>query len=188
MSGSELVIAVHDLDAGGKHVVFALRPAFLRGLLEGHDATPTGAEGLLDVRVSKTGSDVVVHGRLRAELEAPCARCLEPARVLVDKNIAALAVKGPVAAPKTKGNGAEGAEIEYELAADEADIVTFDGETLVLDDLVRDELILETPMIPLCSESCPGIRPTLPEEGAEASRSSALDPRLAPLLRFKKKE
>ena len=41
----------------------------------------------------------------------------------------------------------------------DADVIPYDWETVVLDDLVRDELLLGIPMIPLCSEACPGIRP-----------------------------
>ena len=32
---------------------------------------------------------------------------------------------------------------EYEFSAEEADTLPFDGETVVLDDLVRDEILLE---------------------------------------------
>jgi CheY-like chemotaxis protein len=45
----------------------------------------------------------------------------------------------------------------YEFSPEEADTLPFDGETVVLDDLVKDELLLEIPMIPLCSETCPGM-------------------------------
>ena len=47
---------------------------------------------------------------------------------------------------------------------------------MVLDDLVRDELLLGIPMIPLCSEGCPGIRP--PASGRDAD--AGIDPRLRP--------
>ena len=62
-------------------------------------------------------------------------------------------------------------------------MIAYDGETVVLDDLVRDELLLGIPMIPLCSEGCPGIRPEQSEREAVAS----IDPRLRPLLGLKSK-
>ena len=55
----------------------------------------------------------------------------------------------------------------------------------MLDDLVRDELLLGIPMIPLCSEACPGMSPA-PESNAQATpQEKPMDPRLAPLLAFR---
>jgi uncharacterized protein len=69
-----------------------------------------------------------------------------------------------------------------ELDPESADTIAFDGDSLVLDDLVRDELLLGIPMIPLCSEACPGIRPQAPER----TPRSAVDPRMRPLTSLKK--
>jgi uncharacterized protein len=87
--------------------------------------------------------------------------------------------------PRSKLKSEAGSN-EYELSEEEADILPYDGETVVLDDLVRDELVLETPMIPLCSEACPGIRPP-PGVAFPADAKPAVDPRLAPLEKLKAK-
>ena len=172
----EFPIPVHDLDAAGKPFSFVVRAAWIRGALEGQDVTAAGTDGELDVRVSKSGTDVVVHGRLRAQLEVPCARCLEPAKVAIDQALSVLLVP----APATKSPDAE----EYEFTADEADVMTYEGDTVVLDDVVRDELLLELPMIPLCSQDCPGISPP-PTPDAEEPSERPIDPRLAPLLKLR---
>lgn len=172
MSTHEFSIPVSELDAGGKHYRFPVRAGWVRGALEGHEATSTGADGALDVRASKSGHDVVVHGTLDAELTVPCARCLEPAELSIHAEISVLFV--PASALKGEKDG------EDELTDEEADTLPFDGETVNLDDLVRDELILEIPMIPLCSEACPGMSPA-PDQG---TGDKPIDPRLAPLLDF----
>lgn len=174
MSAHEYSIPVSELDAGGKEFRFPVRAGWVRGALEGHEATTTGTDGLLDVRASKSGHDVVVHGTLDAELTVPCARCLEPAKLKVHSDISVLYV--PASRLSGKEDGREG-----ELTDEEADTLPFDGDTVVLDDLVRDELVLEIPMIPLCSEACPGMSPA-PE--AERAGEKPIDPRLAPLLDF----
>ena len=74
-------------------------------------------------------------------------------------------------------------EREHEMASSEADVLPYDGENVVLDDLVRDDLLLEIPMIPLCSEDCPGIASASVKE-----ETRPVDPRLAPLLRMKKEK
>lgn len=190
----ELSIPVHDLDAAGKEVRFRLRAPWVRTLLaEGTDdvaakhgsppievATPN--DGELEVRVSKSGTDVVVHGTLKADLTLPCARCLEPAAVRIEQPVTVLMV--PRSAMKAGGHGDE----ERELTEEEADVLPYDGDVVVLDDLVRDELLLAIPMIPLCSEDCAGIRPIPGAQPAEAAleTETAIDPRLRPLLRLKK--
>jgi uncharacterized protein len=177
MPAHEFSVPARDLDAAGKRFRFAVRASWLRGILEETDVRPAGPDGELDLRLSKSGTDVVVRGTICAELNVECARCLQPARVIVREPLSALAV--PTSQPATGGAAVK--EDPDELASDEAGVMPYDGETVVLDDLVRDELLLGIPMIPLCSESCPGIRPQTPE-----SASPGIDPRLRPLLHLKK--
>jgi uncharacterized protein len=145
----------------------------------------------------------VVRGRVHATLTTPCARCLDPTAVDVDTELSLLlqvetpapkngAAAGKAAAAKApagkhaapdhaleKPAKGKAKDEEYEFSSSEADVDTYDGETVVLDGFVREAVLLEVPNFPLCSEGCPGIRPaaaSAPE--AEAAR---IDPRLAPL-------
>jgi len=146
VENGEFVVSVKELEEGGREYVFPVRPAWLRASLEESDEVkPKNENGELVVRLSKSGRDVVVRGRVKMALEIPCARCLEPAAINVDTNVTALMV------PK-------GSEHE------DVDIVIYDGKNIVLDDIVRDEILLEIPMIPLCSEDCPGMRGALEKE------------------------
>jgi uncharacterized protein len=181
MASHEFSVPAGDLDAAGKHFRFAVRASWIRGILEGTDLRAPDADGEFDVRLSKCGTDVVVRGALTAELNVPCARCLQPARAVVSERISALVV--PAASLSSGTASRHGDGVEEELIADQADVIAYDGETVVLDDLVRDELLLGIPMIPLCSVSCPGIRPETMPESASAP---GVDPRFRPLLRFKK--
>lgn len=180
MPSHEFSLSARDLDAGGKSLRLPVRAAWVRGALEGQEATTAGAEGMLSLRASKSGNDVVVHGELKAELTVPCARCMTPSPVTVDKTVSALFV------PTSALKGSKGMDDEYEFGEGEADVLPFDGETVVLDDLIRDELILEVPMIPLCSEDCAGMSPGPAGVGSPTETGrAAVDPRLAPLLRLK---
>jgi uncharacterized protein len=178
MSEREFAIPVRDLDAAGKPFRFPVRAAWLRGAFEGTDLRPYGADGELDLRLSKSGTDVVVRGHLKVDVTVPCARCLEPAKIAVNEDISVLVV------PATADRESSGFKDDDDLTPDQADLIPYDGETVVLDDLVRDELMLAIPMVPLCSEACPGISPGLVPE--EAGAKPAVDPRLRPLLRLKK--
>ena len=180
MPDPEFEIPVRDLDAAGKPFHFPVRAAWLRGALEGTAVGASEQDGRLDLRLSRSGTDVVVRGTLEAYVSAPCARCLEPAPVVVKETISALAV------PATTSRESPGGKDDDDLSPEQADLIAYDGETLVLDDLVRDELLLGIPMILLCSEACPGIQPQLASEQPEVAAVDRIDPRLQPLLRLKK--
>ncbi len=191
----EFSFPVSDLDAGGKSFQRPVRVGWLRGVLEGSDVGASDHDGALDIRLSKSGTDVVVRGTLAADVVVPCSRCLEPALVSVREELSVLAVPGGEEAPPRGGKSAgrgdpkgEDDEEEGELGDGDGDVIGFDGETLVLDDLVRDELLLGIPMIPLCSEACPGIRPAPASAGSEGNDDAdGIDPRLRPLLKLRDK-
>lgn len=211
------VFPVHDLQNG--RVVDAPLPAdYIRTLMQDCEATPFSEEpGHLDVRLSMSGHDVVVHGRVQIAMAMPCARCLKPARFDVDTDISLLltpgkpapkpsAVSGKDAAgDKRAGKTAKGAdkpakaagksrrphgddEDGYEFADDEAEIDTYNGDVVELDPFVREWILLETPIFPLCSEECPGIRPDPAAQLAPVESDPVLDPRLRPLLEIQKKK
>jgi uncharacterized protein len=167
-------IGASELDAGGQAFKRPIPNAWLLAAFEESDATPIG-DGLVDMRLSKSGTDVIVHGRVTADVELPCSRCLEPVRVSLHPEISVLMV------PAAKMRRRE-SKVEADITEGEADVLPYDGENVVLDDVVRDDLLLDLPMIPLCSDSCPGIASA--QEVRENERP--IDPRLAPLLALKK--
>ena len=177
----ELSIPARDLDAAGKAYAFALRTSWLRGALEGTEVRAGEPDGKLELRASRSGTDVVVHGALEARVLVPCARCLEPVHVTVAEPLSVLAVPGEVPAKHDAADSDDDAPPEQE------DILLFDGETVILDDLVRDTILLGIPMVPLCSEACPGISPEKPLETAQPAAAKQTDPRLQPLLHLSKK-
>ena len=178
----DFTIKTSELDAGGKDYSFTVRAPWIRGMLEGHEATATARDGKLAVRASKSGADVVVHGTLDANLNVPCARCLAPFDIDVHADLSVLYVPGA----KVKAAEADG-EVEYTLEDGEADTLPYDGDTVLLDDLVRDELLLGIPMIPLCSDDCPGMSPGPGSDAKAPSVTKDIDPRLAPLMAFRDK-
>jgi len=185
----EFEVPGSDLDIGGKSKDFVVRAAWVRGILEGTDATTDGKEGSLQMRLSKSGTDVVASGDLKVGLTMECARCTEPVALTIANHVSALfvpAVKvsgkpGKAAKDGKSPNGSE--EDGYEFTSDEADTLPYDGDTVVLDDLVRDEILLEIPMIPLCKEDCPGIAHS-PQGPTDSPGERPVDPRFAALKDF----
>lgn len=196
---AEFVLHVSDIDELGKDFSFVLSQAWLDASLQ--DATlranPTEGPGALRVHVQhNAGGEYLVTGTLRAELLTECGRCLGDARVPVDVEVAALFTRAVGHTGHTGHAGRSPARHKAEVieVTDEDDDLqreTFSGNDILLDDLVREHLVLEVPMQPLCSEQCQGIavpqhlRPP-PNTFQDTSGSAgAVDPRLAPLQRLR---
>ena len=150
------VIPVRDLDAAGEAFDFVVKLAWLEEALARCELRAE-REGRLEVRASLTGRDVFVRGKVEVELEGTCVRCLEPARLNVAGRIERLYAGPPVSSVRPKPKAAKsGQEMEDEEDVPD-DVDTYDGENVVLDEAVREHILLEVPMNPLCREDCPGL-------------------------------
>ncbi len=101
------------------------------------------------VRLEKHGRDILARGHLQGHLQLACGRCLENFAALVDTDFDLLLVPGPGPA----GNEAE------ELSTSDLDLDYYTGETLDLEAILREQIILMVPLKPLCAEDCQGICP-----------------------------
>ncbi len=178
----EFVLDVHDLEGAGKSYDFAVRREWLALVLDGTGvrAHASAAEGSLRFRAHKQGADVVLHGRVTSVLVTECARCLEDAVITVDADITRLlTARGADLRPEPD---------ELELTPEDLDRDFYAGETIVLDEAIRENLLLEVPIQPLCREDCAGIPVPAAIAGPADLRVAAtiggggIDPRLAPLL------
>jgi uncharacterized protein len=89
------------------------------------------------------------------------------------------------------GRGARARPIpgeEHEFTSEEADQDTYEGEEVDLDRFVREAILLESPIFPLCSDACRGIGPPPSSPLSNGgSKAGAIDPRLLPLVELARK-
>jgi len=133
-----------------------------------YDAVPLNAKVHLDIQ--STGSGIWVKGNVFANVKTQCGTCLKEVVIGVESVINSFLL--PL--------------VEYEkdcdkneLTPEDLDREYYDGESVCLDDLLGDAVMLELPMNPKCESSCPGLAAFSAQH--EESRP-AVDPRLAPLL------
>ena len=98
---------------------------------------PDGAPVAVDVELDALGDGVVVHGTVSAPWEATCRRCLQPAR----------------------GQAVAVVEEVYQVRPTSEEAFTFDGDAIDLAPLVRENLLVELPLAPLCRDDCAGLCP-----------------------------
>ncbi|MEZ4447052.1 MAG: DUF177 domain-containing protein [Polyangiaceae bacterium] len=178
-----------DVQMDGLGIDQELPTAWLATALQATEVEPGSEPGHIKGRLSRSGTqDIVVRAHIRVTVYAPCARCLEPSAVPVDTELSLLLQ--PLARNAGSGRGRSNGsrerpgELEYEFTSAEADMDVYDGEMVILDDFVREAILLEVPTFPLCRGSCPGI---VQHESPTLEEARAFDPRLAPLDAFRDK-
>lgn len=174
---SAFVLQIQDLDESGKDWNFAIGRDWLASALADTELGPGPHDGRLQVHAQRSGVDVLVQGHITSRLAATCARCLKD--VALDVDLAMTALFSP---EHTRPDDSQ----EIDVRLDEVNRDYYGGREIVLDPMVREHLLLEAPMKPLCSEDCEGI--AVPEHlrpPAEVFGDAAPDARFAPLLKLK---
>lgn len=101
----------------------------------------------LNLRAARAGDEVELIGRVNAVVGFECDRCLKPLSVPVGQSFELLYV------PPIKAGD------ERELGGDDLSIGFYQGGTIDLDDVVREQVELALPMARLCTEECEGLCP-----------------------------
>jgi uncharacterized protein len=102
---------------------------------------PEGSDIELNARLESVSEGVLVTATLRATVGGECSRCLDPIDREVVLDVQELFVYDP----------SEGAADDEEP--------TLEGDLLDLEPAVRDAVVLELPVAPLCRDDCPGLCP-----------------------------
>jgi len=118
--------------------------------------------------------DIRLRGRLSTGLELQCARCLEPVRQDIQRDFELL----------YRPLGADAGKDELSVTDAEAEIGYYQGEGLLLEDVLREQVLLALPLKVTCREDCKGLCPecgkNLNQEQCSCSREVE-DPRWAAL-------
>jgi len=93
--------------------------------------------------------DIRLDGELSTSLEMPCARCLEP--VIEDVKRSFDLLYRPL--------GVDAGREELSVTGAEAEISYYQGESLLLEDAVREQVLLALPLKVICREDCKGLCP-----------------------------
>jgi uncharacterized protein len=165
-----LVVTIADLERGPMTLDCTLSLDWLKERMSfcEYDAAPSRAA--LTLNLQSSGGGIWIRGNVTAMIETQCGSCLSDLSIEIHSAIHSYLL--PLAEYKK--------DLEKdELTPEDLDREYYDGETIALDDMVGDAIMLELPMNPKCESSCAGLK-----EFAEIRKVSApsIDPRLAPLM------
>ncbi len=111
----------------------------------------SGRAQLIEERHGKDAriKDIRITGDLDTSVESDCARCLEPAVQQVKRTFDLL----------YRPLGSDAGRAELSVTAAEAEIGYYEGEGLLLEDALREQVLLDLPLKVMCREDCKGLCP-----------------------------
>jgi len=143
-------IPVDKIGPDGLDIDEAVPREWLTAALGEGSSFRASAPGRLSLHLERIEDVVQLSGRAHVEVEADCSRCLGRVPLALDAPLrVTLVPKG--AEPRS---GADG-----ELTADDLGVATYDDKEIDVSAVIHDEVFLELPMTPLCSEGCAGLCP-----------------------------
>ena len=146
---------------------------------EARQRTPLKTSGRAELVEEHHGKNLVIkdirlRGRLSTGLELQCARCLEPVRQDVQRDFELL----------YRPLGTDAGRDELSVTDAEAEIGYYQGEGLLLEDVLREQVLLALPLKIVCRQDCKGLCPqcgkNLNQEQCSCS-NEVEDPRWAAL-------
>jgi uncharacterized protein len=203
-----MLVKIEEIQSQGLKRTEPIKAEVLSSALSGSEGFKFVSSSPLAASFKKVSGRVFVTGNFKAELTCPCKRCTtdvpvpldiafslrmipEPTAPRVDDDAG---VPKPDAKPRRRSQKKEDDD-EAEMAAsfelDEIDAEPFDGKTIDLDPVVREQVLLALPVSVVCRDDCKGLCMTcgqdLNEEDCGHGKEKAVDVRLAKLKDIKLK-
>jgi uncharacterized protein len=189
-----MVVKIEQIQEAGLQLDEPVSLEMLREALEGA-GRDTGFRATqpstLHASLKKVSGGVLLQGRLTAHVASPCKRCL--ADVGLDLPVSFMLNLVPEALVRgddTKDEEDEDAqgEVAGSFDLEDSDEEVFDGKTIDLDPIVREQVLLALPMNAVCREDCKGLCAQCGQNLNEKQcgcETKVIDPRLAPLMNIK---
>jgi uncharacterized protein len=98
---------------------------------------------------SQTIKDIRLNGEVATTIELACARCLEPVIQDVVRKFDLL----------YRPQGADAGQPEIPVTTAEAEVSYYQGKGLLLEDVLREQVLLALPLRAVCREDCKGLCP-----------------------------
>ncbi len=187
-------VNIDEIKEGGLDRSWDFLPARLDEILAGDPAGyRAGSTTRIAAHLERFGERVLLRARTRAELTAPCGRCLAPVAVPLPVDFSLTFV------PAEKRQRPEGEEpgephdrakarVAGSFGDEDVGEEHYQGHEIDLDPVVREQILLALPGYPLCREDCKGLCPVCGQNRNERECGCdrhVPDPRWAGLEKFR---
>lgn len=201
-----MLVKIEEIQEPGLKRTEPIKPEVLQGALTDSEGFVLVSSSPLAASFKRVSGRVFVRGHFSAELNAPCKRCTADVPVPIDVEFSLRMVPEPTAPrvdesadpaaarprrkfQKKEDDGMAPVAASFEL--DEIDAEPFNGKTIDLDPVVREQVMLALPVSVLCRDDCKGLCSTcgqdLNEKDCGHGKVKEVDVRLAKLKDIKLK-
>ncbi len=149
-----MFLDIHDLELHPVEFKEEFAPGTIDFGMDFEQRGPLRSAGRADLVEEHHGKhnvvrDIRLQGDVSMRLEFACARCLEP--VVQDVETKFDLLYRPL--------GVDAGEAERSISGTEAEISYYEGAGLLLEDALREQVLLAAPLKVLCREACKGLCP-----------------------------
>ncbi|GAB4355866.1 MAG: DUF177 domain-containing protein [Bryobacter sp.] len=142
-----MLLTVRDLEFGPRPIALQFLPGNLE-LEEGlRQTSPLVVEG--EARYSAALGEIQLRGRFTVNVEGDCDRCLDICRFPLDSTFALTYLPAEANVPPE----------ETGLDEEAVEVAFYEGDSLDLREVFREQVLLALPMQRLCRENCRGLCP-----------------------------
>jgi uncharacterized protein len=203
-----MLVKIEEIQEPGLELKETVKPEVLNEALADAGGFALVSSRPFQASFKRLSGQVHLKGTFGATVKAPCRRCLKdvtfelpvefalrmvpqaPRRERDDDEVAD-AAKGPGRKRKQKKEDDGQSPMAASFELDEIDAEPFDGKTIDLDPVLREQVLLALPVTVLCREDCRGLCTTcgqdLNEQDCGHSEKKEVDVRLAKLKDIKLK-
>ena len=180
MSRSPYLFSTHDLPRRAGEMREYFVPIEAHELM-GFDFLAIAADEPIDIelKLESVSDGVLATANVRSLATGECTRCLDPLEIDIDENFIELYEysEDPRIVRKREKKMSERAKAkkqeEDEELDEEDEVRQMDGEDIDLEGPIRDAIILNLPINPLCTPDCPGLCPECGEKWRELPEDHA---------------
>jgi uncharacterized protein len=149
-----MLIAVVDLEREPIQFNLAFEPGSIEYGFDIRQLDPLAVDGRADLIVEHRGpgqliDDIRVRASYQGRFEALCARCLDPVEHQLSGQFDLL----------FRPTGADGGASEHSITTSETEIGYYQKDGVLLEDVLREQVLLSLPAKTLCREDCKGLCP-----------------------------
>ena len=149
-----MLIKIHELELHPIDFEEQFRPGAIDFGADLRQASGLDTQGRAELVEEHRGKghkirDIRLNGELSTSFALGCARCLEPVVQQVARKFDLL----------YRPQGADAGPPERSVTAAEAEVSYYQGEGLLLEDALREQVLLAVPLKVICREDCKGLCP-----------------------------
>jgi len=140
--GAVFSINVNHVPIEGKQYVFPINPLWAMEQLSDCEIHSPSEGGTVSLTISPLGEEYYIKGRIALKFTMTCVRCLREAVMTLNVPLSVVMVKEGSSSLLPRGKRAD------------TGVRRFAGEEIVLDEEIRESILLELPMNPACPQGC----------------------------------